>query len=62
MKLKEKLVSSADYPAPQEPSVPGGNIGGGDLDGRVYDAVYEVESSNSEPIIQYSTRAGVRYA
>ncbi len=55
VKLKEMLVTSTDYPSPQEPSVPGGNIGGGDLDGRVYDAVYEVESSDSKPVIQYSS-------
>ena len=55
VKLTQALVSSTDFPAPQEPSVPGGNIGGGDLDGRVYDAVFEVETSDSKPIIQYSS-------
>jgi hypothetical protein len=53
--LKESLVKSTDYPAPAEPQVPGGAIGGGDLDGRVYDAIYEVESSDSKPVIQYSS-------
>jgi hypothetical protein len=55
VKLTERKVSSADFPAPQEPSVPGGQIGGGDLDGRVYDAIYEVETSDSHPVIQYSS-------
>jgi hypothetical protein len=53
--ITETVVKSADYQAPQEPSVPGGRIGGGLLDGRVYDAVYEVETSDSKPVIQYSS-------
>jgi hypothetical protein len=53
--LTETTVSSTDFPAPAEPAVPGGHIGGGLLDGRVYDAVYEVESSDSKPVIQYSS-------
>lgn len=55
VKLKETLVSATDYASPHEPSVPGGNIGGGDLDGRIYDAVYEVDTSDGKPIIQYSS-------
>lgn len=53
--IKEKKITSTDYPAPQEPAVPGGNIGGGNLDGRIYDAVYEVETSDNHPVIQYSS-------
>ena len=53
--LTETVVTSADFPAPQEPAVPGGHIGGGLFDGRVYDAVYEVESSDGRPVIQYSS-------
>jgi hypothetical protein len=53
--IGERSIRSSDYPAPQEPAVSGGNIGGGDLDGRIYDAVYEVETSDSHPVIQYSS-------
>jgi hypothetical protein len=53
--LTEAVVKSTDFPGPIEPSVPGGSIGGGDIDGRVYDAVFEVESSDSKPVIQYSS-------
>jgi hypothetical protein len=53
--LTETLVKSTDFAAPFEPSVPGGNIGGGELDGRVYDAVYEAETSDGKPVIQYSS-------
>jgi hypothetical protein len=53
--LTETLIKSTDYPAPQEPAVPGGHIGGGVLDGRVYDAVYETETSDNKPVIQYSS-------
>jgi hypothetical protein len=53
--LSETLVSTKDYPAPIEPIVPGGKIGGGNLDGRVYDAIYEVETSDGKPVIQYSS-------
>jgi hypothetical protein len=53
--LAETAIPGADYPAPQEPQVPGGAIGQGDLDGRVYDPVYEVETSDAKPVIQYSS-------
>jgi hypothetical protein len=35
--------------------VPGGSLGGGKLDGRIYDAVYETETSDNTPVIQFST-------
>ena len=54
-KLKEQAIQVQDFPAPQEPQVPGGAIGGGDLDGRIYDAVYEQETSDSKPVIQFSS-------
>ncbi|MDP9223319.1 MAG: hypothetical protein M3P18_05600 [Actinomycetota bacterium] len=41
---------------PSEPSVPGGSIGGGYLDGRITSAVYEVTSAGAK-IIQYSGMA-----
>jgi hypothetical protein len=53
--LQETTISSKDFPAPLEPQVPGGSIGGGDLDGRIYDAVYETETSDSKPVIAYSS-------
>jgi hypothetical protein len=60
--LKEETISSKDFPAPLEPQVPGGSIGGGVLDGRIYDAVYETETSDSKPVIAYSSarECGVR--
>jgi hypothetical protein len=60
--LKEAAISSKDFPAPLEPRVPGGSLGGGALDGRIYDAVYETESSDSKPVIAYSSarECGVR--
>ena len=60
--LKETAVASKDFPAPLEPQVPGGSIGGGNLDGRVYDAVYETETSDGKPVIAYSSarECGVR--
>jgi hypothetical protein len=60
--LKETGIASKDFPAPAEPQVPGGSIGGGDLDGRIYDAVYETETSDSKPVIAYSSarECGVR--
>ena len=51
--LSEVLVRSTDFPGPQNPQVPGGSFDGGD--GRVLDAVYEVETSDSKPVIQYSS-------
>jgi hypothetical protein len=53
--LKETAIASKDFPAPLEPQIPGGSLGGGDLDGRVYDAVYEVETSDGKPVIAYSS-------
>ena len=53
VKLKETHVTASDFPAPQNPQVPGGSYDGGD--GRVLDAVYEVESSDGKPVIQYSS-------
>jgi Fibronectin type III domain len=53
--LVETSLGVTTDPAPVEPSVPGGFIGAGDLDGRIYDAVYETESSDKKPVIQYST-------
>jgi hypothetical protein len=43
------------YPAPHEAGVAGGLIGADELDGRIYDAIYEVESQGGSPIIQYSS-------
>jgi len=53
--LTQTVVKSTDYPAPFEPSVPGGTIGGGVLDGRITDAVYEAETSDAKAVIQYSS-------
>src|SRR6202042_1737491 len=59
VRLRETLIKSTDYPGPVQPSVPGGTIGtsgsGDTLDGRIYDAVYETETSDSKPVIQYSS-------
>jgi hypothetical protein len=53
--LSETTIASKDFPAPLEPQVPGGSIGGGALDGRIYDAVYETETSDNKPVIAYSS-------
>jgi hypothetical protein len=53
--LEETPIPSEDYPGPHEPPVPGGFIGNGDLDGRVYDAIFEVEASDNKPVIQFSS-------
>jgi hypothetical protein len=51
--LTEARVPASDWPPPQNPQVPGGSYDGGD--GRILDAVYEVESSDGKPVIQYSS-------
>jgi hypothetical protein len=56
--IKETEIKSTDFSAPIEPSVPGGQLGGADLDGRVYDAVFETETSDSKPVIAYSSARG----
>ncbi|HXB65114.1 MAG TPA: fibronectin type III domain-containing protein [Solirubrobacteraceae bacterium] len=53
--LTQTEIKSTDFAAPSEPAVPGGRIGGGDLDGRIYDAVYETETSDDKPVIVYSS-------
>jgi hypothetical protein len=53
--LNETAIASTDFPAPLEPQVPGGSIGGGELDGRIYDAVFETETSDGRPVIAYSS-------
>jgi hypothetical protein len=53
--LTETEIPSHDFPAPSEPKVPNGTIGGGDLDGRIYDAIYETETSDNKPVIAYSS-------
>jgi len=53
--LKETEIKSTDFPAPSEPAVPGGRLGGLALDGRIYDAVFETETSDSKPVIAYSS-------
>jgi hypothetical protein len=53
--LTETSIAVKDFPAPKEPVAPLGSIGGGALDGRVYDAVYETETSDSKPVIAYSS-------
>ncbi len=55
VKLTQTEIKPTDFPAPSEPAVPGGQIGGGDLDGRIYDAVYETETSDNMPVIVYSS-------
>jgi hypothetical protein len=53
--IGETLVKSTDFSAPKEPAVPGGRIGGAALDGRIYDAVYETETSDKKAVIAYSS-------
>ena len=53
--IKETEVPLTDFPAPGEPHVPGGQIGGAALDGRIYDAIYETETSDGKPVIAYSS-------
>jgi hypothetical protein len=53
--ISETSVKSSDFPAPAEPAVPGGKIGGEALDGRIYDAVYENETSDKKAVIAYSS-------
>ncbi len=53
--LTETKIASQDFPAPQEPQVPNGSIGGGKLDGRINDAIYETETSDNKPVIAYSS-------
>jgi hypothetical protein len=53
--LTETDLGVASYSSPSEPSVPGGTLGGGDLDGRTYDAVYEVDTTDHKAIIEYSS-------
>ncbi len=50
--LKERVISAKDYPAPSDPQVPGGGL---DLDGRIYDAIYEQETSDNHPVIAFSS-------
>lgn len=53
--IGETLVHTGDFPAPKEPAVPGGEIGGAELDGRIYDAVFENETSDKKSVIAYSS-------
>lgn len=53
--LTQTEIKPTDFPAPSEPAVPGGQLGGGALDGRIYDAVYETETSDDKPVIVYSS-------
>jgi hypothetical protein len=53
--LRETMMDVDAYPAPHEAAVAGGLIGADELDGRIYDAIYEVESQGGSPIIQYSS-------
>jgi hypothetical protein len=53
--LTETDLGANSASAPVEPTVPGGKIGDNDLDGRIYDAIYEAETSDSKPVIQFST-------
>jgi hypothetical protein len=53
--LHETAIASEDFQAPLEPQVPGGSIGDGKLDGRIYDAVYETQKSDRKPVIAYSS-------
>jgi hypothetical protein len=55
VRLTETDLGPTSDAAPQEPAVPGGSIGKGDLDGRAYDAVYEAVKPAHKPVIQYST-------
>lgn len=56
--ITETSIKITDFPAPIEPAVPGGREGGGALDGRVYDAVFETETSDSKPVIAFSSARG----
>ena len=53
--LTETTISSHDFPAPSAPKAPNGTLGGGLLDGRIYDAIYETETSDNKPVIAYSS-------
>jgi hypothetical protein len=53
--LRETDLGPTTNTPPQEPVVPGGSIGDGDLDGRAYDAVYEAVTPGHKKVIQYST-------
>jgi hypothetical protein len=55
VRLTEADLGPTSDAAPREPAVPGGFIGNGDLDGRVYEAVYETVTSDHKPVIQYSS-------
>jgi hypothetical protein len=52
--LTETDLGPTTDSSPSEPSVPGGSIGGGDLDGRTLNAVYEKETSDNKPVLQYA--------
>ncbi len=53
--IKETEIKLTDFPGPGEPAVPGGSEGGGALDGRIYGAIYETETSDNKPVIVYSS-------
>lgn len=53
--LTQTQIKSTDFPAPSEPAVPGGRLGGKALDGRIYGAIYETETSDNKPVIVYSS-------
>jgi hypothetical protein len=55
VQLTETDLGANSATMPVDPIVPQGKIGGGDLDGRVYDAVFETETSDHKPVIQFST-------
>jgi len=55
--MEETILGVSDVQYPLEPAIPGGTLGGGALDPRVNNAVYEVETSDRRPVIQYSQSA-----
>jgi len=52
--LTEKTLGASQLNATTDPPIPGGQLGGGDMDTRVTNAVYEVETSDNKPVIEYS--------
>lgn len=52
--LSHQTFSAPAVAQTTEPVIPGGSLGGGDMDNRVLSAAYEVQTSNHHPVLEFS--------
>jgi hypothetical protein len=52
--ISHQTFATPTFAQTTEPVIPGGSLGGGDMDNRVLAAAYEVQTSNNHPVIEFS--------